>query len=153
MSRENLFRGRRHDNGEWVYGSLVQMLVDGRIACCICPIEEVGRSEKDVPPMGILFTLNEDIFLVDPATVGQYTGLTDKDGNEIYDGDIMAIKTRISGLYDYRRVQYNDIKGAWTAVTDHICHIWSFLYELNDDYIVIGNIHDNHELLKGGENG
>ena len=101
-----------------------------------------------LPDMGVLFTLNDDMFMVRQETVGQFTELKDKAGKEIYEGDIMAITTPISGLFDYRKVQYNDIKGAWTMRTKHI---WSFLYELNNEYIVIGNIHDNPELMKEEE--
>lgn len=78
MNHEILFMGKRLDTGQWVYGSLVQMLVDGRVASCIATVKEVGRANKDVPPMGILFTLNKDIFLVDPDTVGPYTGAIGK---------------------------------------------------------------------------
>jgi len=74
MNHEILFTGKRLDTGQWVHGSLVQMLVDGRIASCIATIKEAGRTNNDVPPMGILFTLNKDIFLVDPDTVGPYAG-------------------------------------------------------------------------------
>lgn len=143
MNREILFRGKRLDNREWVYGSLVQMLIDGRIAFCICPIKEAGRTNKDVPPMGILFTLNEDIFLVDPATVGQFTGAIDKNGKKIFEGDI--VKTD----YHIARVVYEEVEwrlyisnNSYRGLSNHIG---------NDYYIeVLGNIHDNPDLLKGG---
>ena len=153
MNRENLFRGRRPDNGEWVYGSLVKMLVDGRIACCICPIEEVGRSKKDVPPMGILFTLNEDIFLVDPDTVGEYTGQNaackDSQGQmcrkqQVFEHDILADQNgNILGC-----VKFTDERGWMVGVEP--------LYDYTDRYdekeaLIIGNAHSNPELLEEGE--
>lgn len=115
------FCGKHGD--KWLYGDLLQH-EDG--TCYIYP-----SSAPDSP----------DNYTVDPNTVGQFTELFDKDNNEIYDGAIMAIETPISGLYDYRRVQYSDIKGAWIAVTDHT---WSYLHEINSEYKVVGNIHDQN---------
>lgn len=80
---------------------------------------------------------------IEPETLGQFTGLFDKDGNEIYEGDIMAIEAPFSMLY--REVKYSEVKGAWIAVTDYS---WNYLHEINTTYKVVGNIHDNPELLK-----
>ena len=137
MNREVLFRGKRLDNGEWVYGSFVQIpLVSGRIAYCICPIEKVGRENKNVPHMGILYTLNEDIFVVDPATVGEYTGLIDKDGNKIFEGDIIQF---------YKTSAYVIFRGGEFCAID--CNNTSYCIVQNCCEI-IGNIQDNPELLE-----
>lgn len=76
MNREIKFRGKRLDNGEWAYGNLQQQAVKNEewyITSITSPFNEF---------------LNES-HIIDPKTVGQYTGLKDKNGKEIYEGDIL----------------------------------------------------------------
>lgn len=169
MKREILFRGKRTDKGEWVEGSLVQMLVDGRIASCIAPIEEVGRANKDVPRMGILYTLYKDIFIVHPDTLGQYTGITDKNDKKIFEGDIVAF-TFHSDLAEHARLEERPEITENHVILFHDGSFWMKRIVVPDSLTVhlfggrimleslwkhrievIGNIHDNPEMLKGGE--
>lgn len=136
--REILFRGKRLDNGEWVEGWYQPETTikhwDGRL-------ETVGVTIDYKAEEGFL----EDT-LVDPSTVGQYTGLKDKNGKRIFEGDIVRCGTgRICkvtffispGVSGFDLVQI----GGFNAPPPHN---WS----LFSDTEVIGNITDNPELLE-----
>ena len=154
--REILFRGKRTDNGEWVYGDLIQ-----NVDCL--KIREQEKSTKKIAKS----------YEVDLETVGQFTGLLDKNGKKIFEGDII----RYAELYEYNcyiesldnfeaydNVDFGDI---WTVdevvygikigypafdLNRHDFEV-NGLSELNESgnyfYEVIGNIYDNPELLEG----
>lgn len=83
MNREILFRGKRLDNGEWVTGRLITDDRDGK-EFIVCSIgyhweEDNGSTNRCMECFG---------FEVDPKTVGQYTGMTDKGKNKMFEGDL-----------------------------------------------------------------
>lgn len=139
--REICFKGKRKNNGEWVYGLLCYNIYGD---LCIQPYEE------DCPCVVIL-----------PETVGQYTGLTDKNGKKIFEGDIVRADDYIFSI------KYGKCGG--TPNADNYGYMGFYLeavsegtklcahYGLRDDICyftdisVIGNIHDNPELLKGSD--
>lgn len=143
MQREILFRGKRIDNGEWVQGSLLAYADGDTFICC----------EDYIPDV-----LNK--YEVDPATVGQDTGLADKNGVRIFEGDIIHGKV-IGDIWAGEIVWIDRIAGfgvRYAHRTDPTA--WensSILKQLlryrEDEFSaeVIGNIHDNLELLEAGK--
>ena len=134
--REILFRGKRIDNGKWIEGAFVP--------------------ENNVYPATIFYGPRSSIGeYVDPSTVGQYTGLTDKNGKRIFEGDVVVYDN--SPYNAYCTPQNGEI--VWR--NGSLCFKYrpwnSVMYRslCSDDFFaakceVIGNIHDNPELLKEG---
>lgn len=129
MNERYLFRGKREDNNEWVTGDLMQWS-DGTIRICV----ESGVDEKTT-------------VTVIPETVGQCTGLKDKNGKMIYEGDI------VKGLFNFGLeimsvCTFKDGAFGLTAKQCGAYHFSAFTSICNVQYEVIGNIHDNPNLLK-----
>lgn len=125
--REILFRGKGthgHKTGKWVYGNYAK--------------DFWGINHKGYGILPIEGGYNE----VDPETVGQYTGLTDNNGTKIFEGDIVEFKEENGEIvYDEKQAMFIVNFDTWCTDFDHI-----YPFELE----IIGNIHDNPELL-GGE--
>ena len=131
MKREILFRGKRK-NGQWVYGSLV---VSENIDPAI--YYEVGN--------GLVKQL--DWCYVSPETIGQYTGRKDKNRVKIFEGDIVIIGEKLKAkvvYYDGAFRMQSEFSPTPTDTTDMGYMMREFSVR------IIGNIHDNPELLKGG---
>lgn len=139
--RQNEFRGKRLDNGEWMYGDLVH---DNQGGCYIYPLDSLG-----------LFVENK----VDPNTVGEFIGLVDKKDNKIYDGDILFVEfADKSG--GYQLVGWNEKTASWGIMDDYSYQSMKEGYDyaefknhvllafLKDALIceVAGNIHDDPKL-------
>ena len=128
--REIIFRGKRHkDYGEgWVYGV---PYFDYANDC----IMKDGTGEK----------------VIYPDTVGQYTGLTDKNGKKIFEGDLVRVEVAKIGFVAVCKFYSGSFGLVWhymgaerySAFTG-MCHV---------EYEVIGNIHDNPELMEGERHG
>ena len=120
--RKILFRGKRLDNGEWVYGLLVDIL------------KECARLRMVVNGFVKYITVKS-------STIGQYTGLTDKNGKKIFEGDIIFDpETKENYIVEFD-------EGGFCA-GDMFLQAYISFDEFDSE--VIGNIHDNPELLKGG---
>lgn len=130
--REIKFRGKRYDNGEWIYGDLFQLGGNRRTFIFTDEdyisqfAEKAHRLQREV----------------DPSTVGQYTGLKDKNGKDIWEGDILTDKFESIGVVEWRDgalvVNFGDVD------------VFQIVDCFDDSYQMwaIGNIHDNPELLK-----
>ena len=136
--REILFRGKRLENGEWVEGAF-------------CP----KNSEGDIPCIIVYNgTLAGWWFEVAPATFGQFTGLLDKNGKRIFEGDIVRktggpeLKPPIGKVVFENGAflwAYRNFKLAPFVKSEAIPGYGIFDYQ----YEIIGNIHDNPELVEG----
>jgi uncharacterized phage protein (TIGR01671 family) len=148
--REIAFRGKRKNNGEWMYGGLVDLFVryDSRIT------EDHGIG-------------NTNFWRVIPKTIGQYTGIKDKNGVKIFEGDIIQLNIgywQFSGHDDLETFLMGEIvylpevmsfgmRGVkdetWLSYEGEVDTIPfpSFNFD-NSDIDVVGNIHDNPEFLE-----
>ena len=122
--REILFRGKWKNSGEWVYGNLF------------------NPDKSDTPTQICIGTyIARTCYEIDPETVGQFTGLTDKNGKRVFENDIVKV--------DDDDEAYKII---YAYVAYRICDRHNrYSYTIHNDHnlTVIGNVYDNPELLKG----
>lgn len=147
---EILFKGKRIDNGEWVDGNYYESKISG----CFILSPKIKVRKKD----GVVVNDSFEVAKVIPESVGQYTGLTDKNGKKIFEGDIISAITLDTGKerravvcfsnfidenngdeYIGFFIEFDGIKTTITQLT---------MEECKNRIEVIGNIHDNQELLK-----
>lgn len=135
--REILFRGKRTDNCEWETGSLV--IIRGG-----CYDEEMYIADK-------MTGYNTPII---PETIGQFTGLTDKNGTKIFEGDIVRYGTNTNRAEnkEINEVVFETRGGSgYFGIRISKIETWQFCLGVPAKLMeVIGNIYDNPELLKGG---
>ncbi len=138
MNREILFRGKRVDNGEWIEGNYLAIYTSG-LPFSLIMAKNYDEEEKRITNHAAVI----------PSTLGQYTGLTDRNGVKIFEGD-KCVVTRVGALA-YGVITFCQgcfvFKENGTGNLLHLCDVEINGYKIR----VQGNIHDNPELLKGEE--
>ena len=146
MNREIKFRGKRVNGGEWVYGMTISN----------------GTIKRKIN--NIFFEVAEDKWVgVLPETLGQYTGLKDKDGKEIYEGDILKTPRGFIGQVVFGRAEEECRHKVFGRMVIDCYTTYGWIFVRGDGYRcaiddellegeIIGNIHDNPKLMKGGSN-
>ena len=152
--REILYRGKRIDDGAWVEGFFVAK------ADPLLGIMASFTLTQEFDTNGTLRS-NMDWHKVDPETVGQHTGLTDKNGKKIFEGDVFHLDDEVVAVVIFQdgcfRLEEYGLRGAFTeSGFDECGGGWDVIdcspidwYTIKDMEI-IGNIHDNPELLEEG---
>ncbi len=160
--REIKFRGKSFDNGEWIYGDYHKRA--GGVNCIIkMEPDENGK---------VVYAVHQAV----PDTIGQFTGVLDKNGKEIYEGDVLSVrewKNLAFGMFNHdemKDLSLDDCKGEllkdikslvyWdegsmlateqNGCAYYMCSFWhedTLITQPIFDIEIIGNIHDNPELL------
>lgn len=136
--REILFRGKRVDDGKWVYGYCYELEKKPMISSCV----------------------KREAYEIYPETVGQFTGLTDKNGKKIFEGDIVHAVYQVGyvgcknidygiGVVKYCASYYGGASYEIDIIGDSGSRV--FTASLENGVEVIGNVYDNPELLIKGE--
>ena len=130
--REILYRGKRKDNSEWVYGCLVKL---GKMS--FSDDDRFGICNKAIPVgSGVVYNLN--ITEIAPETIGQYTGVKDKNGMKIFEGDILECQIWFEyGCYPHSETSYREV-----TMPD------IYMVNIDQNIEVVGNKFDNPELSK-----
>ena len=137
-----LFRGKRVDNGEWVEGYYYESKISG----CFILSPKIKVRKKD----GVVIKDSFEVAEVIPETVEQFTGLTDKNDNKIFEGDIISIPFEEDRYpyeenvtyYENAEVYFDTERYSWYVRYSDYDSL--SLWEYDDcDIIVIGNIHDD----------
>lgn len=125
--REILFRGKRFDNGDWVFGDLIREKWGYQVVTS----SGNGYSRKN--------------YVITEETIGQYTGLKDKNGKRIFEGDIISF-FNWGGNVLKRAVVWDPQLGRFSVFIDGALSVG--VNPISGPHKVIGNIHDNPELMK-----
>ncbi len=148
MNMEILFRGKRKDNGEWVEGYFIKsddVINHGK--CYILPtVSDFSYGDNGN-------RIRIGCFIeVDPATIGQYTGLTDRNGKKIFMGDLSYYKwarkrVLMSVIFEAGEFRLN-------PVLKYGFKVWDIRISGEEKNLeIIGNVHDNPELLQADQSG
>ena len=155
--REVIFRGKRLHDNKWIYGNFISdcegnpHIIEPRFFC------EDGHH--------LQYEDNTDtpVFII-PETVGQFTGLTDKNGVRIFEGDILDVSSDVAygGVAVHRLgyfvVEFHNGCFMKSALDDPQLSFFDnakrkglYHFISTDIHNIVGNIHDNPDILKGGE--
>lgn len=135
MNRQIKFRGKRQDNGEWIHGDLIEN--QGRYFIYHAT-SETTIDDNDNGSISIV------AYEVDTNSIGQYTGLKDKNGKEIYCGDIIELVFN----NDRKSVEFVSFKnGRFVTVSPYTIYRDEALCVFVEYANVIGNVHDTPELI------
>ena len=126
--REIIFRGKTSDANKWIEGYLFVSQEGGHYI-----VDTNNDGDNGIPVR---------LILVNPETVGQYTGLTDENGKKIFEGDIVKIYDGLGRCEGIGKIQWNELFLAW-----HTGECKSMFGNYIASYEIIGNIYDNPELL------
>lgn len=155
MNREILFRGYNRKNEKWIYG--YYFVNRG--------VHLIAEDEVQTNPL-----VTYEDFMVEPDTIGQYTGLKDKNRNKIFEGDILRL-TIPDGSVRHFTVEWAEENRTLMSLRGFKhdgnpirisgwCFNWNgfHLYPTvidgipdNEEMTIVGNVHDNPELMKGGK--
>lgn len=141
--RDILFRGKRVDNQDWVYGNLVLNKSDGLLINVYIENTDINEFRQ---------------WEVIPKTVGQFTGLTDKNGTKIFEWDILDLGQTVNGCnlfsveWDKNRYGWNiryHVKMNNPRLYEYSVESFFAIDEMTGEGVeIIGNIHDNPDLLE-----
>lgn len=143
--REIKFRAKRLDNGEWAYGSGVVFCDD----FCFLDKNDECYIEELYTFRGNTHFIKLACIQCDYITIGQYTGLKDKNGKEVYEGDIIR-SFNSCGEAILHCIVWEEARFAALYKGRNFCSMWIQQDWLDEfDKEVIGNIYDNPELVEG----
>ncbi len=144
--RQIIFRGKRADRGaqgKWVYGDLSVLIYNPEHDPHGCQ----SRIETDIYTHDAGKPWSGSIYSVDPDTVGQYTGLTDKNSKKIFEGDIVRRLDVIQVERETGKVGFDEVCCCFYLTVNNGLGRRGIFRDA--EYEVIGNIYDNPELLEG----
>lgn len=142
--REILFRGKRCDNGEWVYGNFV---MDGTEF-----VKRLQGKDEGLTSWGFILSYDADAgkgreYEVERDTVGQFTGILDLEGKKIFEGDLIdGWDAMGEEQFKAYRVVWSALFGGWQAESLHSDDFSPMYQGTIDTYLVVGNAFDEVEI-------